>query len=76
MIPYFKDKNKNLIRDFQRKGLWGDFIIAKRLDPQGFEGYPGSMYNKTSIKSVLSTELHWNESPQGYDFWYKNYKKL
>ena len=76
MKPYFKDNNKKLIRDFQKQGLWGDFIIAKRLDPQGFEGYIESMYNKTSIKKVLSTELHWDNSPQKYDFWYKKYKKL
>ena len=81
MQQYFIDINKRITRHFQDKGLWGDFILAKRLDPLGIT--KGIFKHPDDYISQLTTSgeyiyflIDWDHTPQGYNFWWKEYRNM
>ena len=54
--------NNNLARKMKKRGFFGDYILAKRLQPNN------GIY-RGELRNFICCSLIWEYTPQGYKFW-------
>ena len=75
MIDYFdKDINGSTVKELKKKGMYGDYIYARRINSCEFYITDISYYKH--LKNFINLSLCWSDTPQGSYFWNKMYGSL
>ena len=63
-----------IAKQMKDNGFFGDYILAKRLQPD----YPCDYFygNNYTVRTVIDRSIRWSSTPQGSNFWMNIYNKI
>jgi hypothetical protein len=66
--------NNRLARKMKKMGFFGDYILAKRLQPS----FRYSIFETTKLplRGFIDSTLRWVDTPQGSKFWADIYRAI
>ena len=69
--------NNRLARKMKKRGFFGDYILAKRLQPSiRYSTYSIYETTKLPLRGFIDSTLKWVDTPQGSKFWADIYRAI